>query len=85
MKGLCVSLSEIIKNSKVFIDYYQILSADKTSTTDQITKAYKKLALKYHPDVCKKINTRTKFMEIQEAYEILSDISKKIKYKVSRL
>lgn len=65
----------------MFIDYFKILSVDKNATTDQIKKAYRKLALKYHPDVCKEPNAHEKFIQIQEAYEILQDIETRVKYK----
>ena len=64
----------------MIIDYYKILSLDKTCSSDQIKKAYRKLALKYHPDVYKGKDANTKFLEIQEAYEILIDIPKRVQY-----
>ncbi|MGG9961105.1 DnaJ domain-containing protein [Ferruginibacter sp. SUN106] len=64
----------------MFIDYYKILSVDKNHTSDQIKKAYRKLALRYHPDTNRDTDSTNKFLEIQEAYEILSDLTKKIKY-----
>jgi len=64
-----------------FKDYYKILGVDKNSSADEIKKAYRKLALKYHPD--KNENNKTaeeKFKEINEANEVLSDPEKKKKY-----
>jgi len=64
-----------------FKDYYKILGVDKKATADEIKKAYRKLALKYHPD--KNPNNKTaeeKFKEINEANEVLSDPEKKKKY-----
>ena len=55
-------------------DYYAVLGIEKNSTADQIKKAYRKLALKYHPDKNpddKKAEER--FKEISEAYAVLSD------------
>ena len=59
-------------------DYYKSLDIDKSASEDEIKKAYRKLALKYHPD--KNNGESTKFKEISEAYEILSDANKKKVY-----
>lgn len=53
------------------IDYYSILEVPKTASEEEIKKAYRKLALKYHPD--KETGDKEKFQQIQEAYEVLSD------------
>jgi len=58
-------------------DYYKILSLSKGSSDDDIKKAYRKLALKYHPDKNKEPGAEEKFKEVAEAYEILSDPKKK--------
>ena len=64
-----------------FRDYYDILGVSKTATSDDIRKAFRKLARKYHPDVAKdKKTAEEKFKEINEAYEVLSDSSKREKY-----
>tara|TARA_Y100001958_G_C21179359_1_gene509551 strand:- start:887 stop:1342 length:456 start_codon:yes stop_codon:yes gene_type:complete len=59
-------------------DYYKILEVDRDCETDQIKKSYKKLALKYHPD--KNNGDDTKFKEISEAYEVLSDNNRRSQY-----
>ncbi len=61
-------------------DYYKILGVDKNSSPDEIRKAYRNLAKKYHPDVSKEKNAEEKYKEINEAYEVLKDPAKKQKY-----
>ena len=64
-----------------FIDYYKILGIDKKASADDIKKAYRKLARKYHPDLNpndKEANK--KFQQINEAHEVLSDPDKRKKY-----
>lgn len=58
-------------------DYYKILGIPKTATDDEIKKAYRKLALRYHPDKNKAANAEEKFKEVAEAYEVLSDKNKR--------
>ena len=61
-------------------DYYDVLGLKKGASEDEIKKAYRGLAKKYHPDVSKETNAETKFKEVQEAYDTLSDPSKKEMY-----
>jgi len=64
-------------------DYYEILGISKTASADEIKKAYRNLALKYHPDrvpADKKKEAEEKFKEISEAYEVLTDAQKKATY-----
>ncbi|KAJ1812007.1 DnaJ sub B member 2, partial [Coemansia sp. RSA 2598] len=60
-------------------DYYAILSVPKTASDDELKKAYRKLALKWHPDRHKddKEAAEKKFKDISEAYEVLSDKNKR--------
>ncbi len=61
-------------------DYYDILGVNKSATAAEIKSAYRKLALKWHPDRNKDSDTHEKFKEINEAYEVLSNSDKKAKY-----
>lgn len=59
-------------------DYYEILGVSKTASADEIKKAFRKLAVKYHPD--KEGGDETKFKEANEAYEVLKDAQKRQRY-----
>ncbi|MBZ0100775.1 MAG: DnaJ domain-containing protein [Thermoanaerobaculia bacterium] len=63
-----------------FKDYYQTLNVARTATPEEIQKAYRKLARKFHPDVSKEPQAETRFKEIAEAYEVLKDADKRQKY-----
>ena len=61
-------------------DYYEVLGIAKGASEDEIKRAYRKLAKKYHPDVNKEPDAEEKFKEINEAYEVLSDPQKRQTY-----
>jgi molecular chaperone DnaJ len=61
-------------------DYYEVLSVSRTATKAEIKQAFRRLAREYHPDVSKHEDAETKFKEINEAYEVLSDDEKRARY-----
>lgn len=63
-----------------FKDYYEVLGVQRTATADEIRKAYRKLARKYHPDVNKNRDAEDRFKELSEAYDVIGDPAKRKRY-----
>ncbi len=61
-------------------DYYQLLGVSKSASAEEIKRAYRKMALQYHPDRNKTREAEEKFKEINQAYEVLSDSGKRQQY-----
>ena len=73
--------NKITVSSQSKRDYYEVLGVSKSASQDEIAKAYRKLALKYHPDSNQgDTNAINKFKEAAEAYEVLSDAQKRARY-----
>jgi len=61
-------------------DYYQIMGVARDASQEDIKRAYRRLARKFHPDVSKEANAEARFKEVQEAYEVLKDPEKRVAY-----
>ena len=63
-----------------FKDYYETLGVTRGAAAEEVKRAYRKLARKYHPDVSKEKNAEARFKDVQEAYEVLKDPEKRAAY-----
>lgn len=87
-KGTCNTASFSPFNQRIetdartmkYKDYYKILGLQRGATAEEIKKAYRRLARKYHPDVSKEAGAEDKFKEVNEANEVLSDPEKRAAY-----
>lgn len=61
-------------------DYYEVLGLDRNASEDDIKRAFRKLAKKYHPDVSTEAHAEERFKEINEAYQVLSNSERRAKY-----
>ena len=62
------------------VDHYAVLGIDPTATVEQVHQAFRKLARKYHPDVCTDAGAQQRFAQINEANAVLGDIDKRAEY-----
>lgn len=63
-----------------FKDYYAVLGVKRDASQEEVKRAYRRLARKYHPDVSKEPQAEERFKEVQEAYEVLKDVEKRAAY-----
>jgi curved DNA-binding protein len=77
---MVVSIHFEIGQVMEYKDYYKTLGVERKTTQDEIKRAYRKLARKYHPDVSKEADAEQKFKELGEAYEVLKDPEKRAAY-----
>jgi len=65
-------------------DYFKILGVDENASKEDLKKAYRELAMRYHPDRNKEADAETKFKDITEAYDVLNDDTKRAQWEQQR-
>jgi curved DNA-binding protein len=81
LRVLCRYQGEVFAENRMeFKDYYKIMGVERGASQDEIKRAYRKLARKYHPDVSKEGDAEARFKEIGEAYAVLKDPEKRASY-----
>jgi curved DNA-binding protein len=81
LRGFIVAAQSTDESSAIeFKDYYEIMGIARDASEDDIKRAYRKLARKYHPDVSKEADAEARFKEVGEAYEVLKDPEKRAAY-----
>uniref|UniRef100_A0A0K8RGQ8 DnaJ homolog subfamily B member 9 n=1 Tax=Ixodes ricinus TaxID=34613 RepID=A0A0K8RGQ8_IXORI len=78
--AFCAAFLADLPKARAGKDYYELLGVDRSATDREIKKAFRKLAMKYHPDKNKEKGAEEKFKEIAQAYEVLSNKEKREKY-----
>jgi curved DNA-binding protein len=77
---MLAALAGVRVHVATYKDYYQIMGVARGASQDEIKRAYRRLARKFHPDVSKEANAEDKFKEVQEAYEVLKDPQRRAAY-----
>ena len=77
---MLAALAGVRVHVATYKDYYQIMGVAREASQDEIKRAYRRLARKFHPDVSKEANAEDKFKELQEAYEVLKDPQRRAAY-----
>lgn len=79
-RGAVAAFASRLDFRPVARDYYEVLGVSRTATADELRKAHRALARKLHPDVNKAADAQAKFAELQNAYDVLSDVGKRERY-----
>lgn len=77
------TVRNLINDKNMFIDYYELFEIDSASTQEEIKAAFRKQALKWHPDRNTETDTTRKMQMLNEAYLILKDVEARMKYDIA--